>query len=111
MNTRKQLEQTLIEKAMKDPDFRNRLIDNPKAVIENETGLEVPDSVNIKIVEEDPNTVCLVLPYMPAQHDESELAEPELERVAGGLAFTGFTFCHTCHCPPYSEENPGDCDP
>ena len=34
MIQRKQFEQRLIEKAMKDPEFRKRRIENPKAAID-----------------------------------------------------------------------------
>jgi hypothetical protein len=104
MEKRKKLEQQLIEKAMKDPNFRKRLVENPKAVIEVEMGVELPPSINLTILEEDPRTVYLILPFVPAQPDTTELAETELESIAGGGAFTGFTFCWTCHCPPYSED-------
>jgi hypothetical protein len=38
MEQRKQLEQRLIEKAMKDGSFRQQLLNDPKEVIESEFG-------------------------------------------------------------------------
>ena len=47
MNQRQQLEQQLIEKAMKDESFRKQLIENPGAAIEAQTGVKMPKTVNI----------------------------------------------------------------
>ncbi len=104
MKNRQQFEQSLIEKAMKDPDFRQRLLENPKAVIKEETGVEFPATVNLRILEEDPHTVYLILPFIPSQLNENELDETELERIAGGGQFTGFSFCHTCGCDSFTRE-------
>jgi len=101
MEKRKKLEQQLIEKAMKDPDFRKRLLENPKAVIQEVTGIEFSPSVNLRILEEDTNTVYLVLPCIPAPLYDMELAETELEMIAGGRADS--LLCTVFGCPP-----PGD---
>ena len=95
MNQRQQLEQQLIEKAMKDESFRKQLIENPSAAIEAETGMKIPETMNIKILEEDPKTFYLVLPYTHATIPEMELTEAELESVSGGTdAEHGWTwFC------------------
>jgi len=103
MKQRQQLEQHLIEKAMKDPEFRKRLIENPKAVIQEVTGVELPPSFNLSILEEDPQTVYLVLPCIPTPLDEMELTENELEMVAGGRAEDSVLICTVFGCPP-----PGD---
>ena len=84
MTQRQQLEQKLIEKAMKDESFRKLLLENPGAAIEAETGVKIPDYILIKILEEDPQNVYLVLPQFPLQNNEMELSEAELESVAGG---------------------------
>jgi hypothetical protein len=84
MNQRQQLEQLLIEKALKDKSFRQQLIKDPNAAIEAETGIKIPEKMKIKVLEEDPKTVYLVLPIVPARDAEMELSEAELESVAGG---------------------------
>jgi hypothetical protein len=84
MDQRQQLEQHLIEKAMKDESFRKQLIENPGAAIEAETGMKIPDNIQIKVLEEGPQTVYIVLPQLPIQNNEMELSEAELESVAGG---------------------------
>ena len=84
MFQRKDIEQKLIEKALKDEAFRKQLIGNTEVAIEQETGMKIPESMNIKIVEEDPKTIYLVLPYVPATETQVELSEIELQEVAGG---------------------------
>jgi hypothetical protein len=81
---RQQLEQHLIEKAMKDESFRKQLIENPGATIEAEMGWKVPEMLKIKVLEEDLQTVYLVLPIFPNKITEAELTNAELESIAGG---------------------------
>jgi hypothetical protein len=89
MNQRQQLEQKLIEKAMKDDAFRQQLIENPGAAIEDETGMKMPEAMKIIVLEETPQTVYLVLPQVYNQETEMELSESELESVAGARYFPG----------------------
>ena len=84
MNQRQQLEQQLIERAMKDESFRKQLIENPGATIEAETDIKIPETMNIRVLEEDPKTFYLVLPFTHGNTPEMELTEAELESVAGG---------------------------
>ena len=81
---RQQLEQSLIEKAMNDEAFRNELITNPKEIIEKETGMKLPESFNVKVLEEDAQSFYLVLPNQVKPGTEDELSEAELEMVSGG---------------------------
>jgi hypothetical protein len=84
MDQRQQLEHRLIEKAMKDESYRKQFIENPGAAIEAETGWKIPETVKIKVLEEDPQTVYLVLPKFSNQITEVELNNAELESIAGG---------------------------
>jgi hypothetical protein len=81
---RKQLEEKLIAKAMKDETFRKNLLENPKAAIEEETGIKLPEAINLKVVEENPSTFYLILPPKINPETEDELSEAELEMVSGG---------------------------
>jgi hypothetical protein len=82
MLDRKGTEEALIAKAMKDQSFRKALIEDPKAMIASEYGAEIPDSVEIKVVEETANKYYVVLPSSIS----GELRDEELEAVAGGKA-------------------------
>jgi len=84
MEQRKQLEQQIIEKAMKDESFRMQLIEDPRFILEQETGMKIPDSFNIKILEEDAQTFYIVLPEKINPETEDELTEAELMKVSGG---------------------------
>jgi hypothetical protein len=87
MDQRKKIEQQLIEKAMKDTSFRHQLLVNPKEVIEAEFGQKIPEAIQINVLEEDANTVYLILPQV-VQNPEMELTEAELNAVAGGEAWS-----------------------
>ena len=102
MNQRQQIEQHLIERAMKDETFRKQLIENPGTAIETETGIKIPETMKIKVLEEDQQTVYLILPQNSARNDEIELSESELEKVAGGFdIWSNDSVCPICddHCP------------
>jgi hypothetical protein len=96
MELRQQLEQQLIEKALKDESFRKQLIEKPKEVVEIEFGRKIPDSIKLNVLEEDPQTFYLVLPYIPRKDTEMELTEAELESVSGGTDFL-YEACSNFH--------------
>jgi hypothetical protein len=99
MDVRKQLEQKIIEKAMKDESFRKQLIEDPKFVIEKETGIKIPASLNVTVLEENPQTFYLILP--PVIQEDEELTEAELEEVSGGWEANHtneISSCHTEEC-------------
>jgi hypothetical protein len=85
---KRQLEERLIEKAMKDEQFRENLLLNPKSIIEQELGIVIPDQMKIHVLEETVDSLYLVLPAGETPAGSDELTESELESVSGGgLAF------------------------
>ena len=64
-------------KAAEDNDFRARLIADPRAAVEDETGLRFPDGYRLHVHEESATDAHLVLPPKP------ELSQEQLNRVAG----------------------------
>ena len=82
----KDLEALLISKAMADEAFKSELISNPKAVIAREIGQELPEGVEIEVLESTPKKLYLVLPLKVESEEmpSDELSDKELEAVAGG---------------------------
>ncbi len=85
LKKRKEFEAGIIAKALENPDFRKELLKNPRAVVEREVGAEIPDAFKIKVIEEDPGTVTIVLPqkYVTAK-EKGELTSDMLEKISGG---------------------------
>jgi len=74
----------LTRRAIEDPDFRERLIDDPRSTIEEATGQAVPEDVEVVVIENSPNTFHIVLPSLDL--DLSELD------VVGGSSVCGWCF-------------------
>jgi len=70
---------------VEDEAFRQRLIEDPKAAVEQELGARLPEEVRVVTVEETADTIYLVLPATPmAGREGVELSDQQLESVAGG---------------------------
>jgi hypothetical protein len=61
------------------------LLQNPNATVERELGTSIPSNIEIRVVEETPSTLYLVLPPQSMAAGQ-ELSDRELEQVAGGDA-------------------------
>jgi hypothetical protein len=82
---RAEMERRLIEKGLADESFRQRLLEDPKAAVEEELGTRLPEDVRVVAMEETADTVYLVLPLRSTDAQEAgELSDRELEAVAGG---------------------------
>ena len=66
----------------KDEALKARLMADPKAVLK-EHGLDVPDGIDVKVVENADDCVHLTLPAPPA--GDNDLSDDELLNAAGGL--------------------------
>jgi Nitrile hydratase, alpha chain len=95
--SRAEVERTLVQRSMEDEDFRQRLLDDPKGTLEQEVGGRLPESIEVRVVEESADTIYLVLPSASAVGEGREISDQELEEVAGGVS-TGdeHTCLHTC---------------
>ena len=91
MSNRKEAETKIVIKSLENPEFRQQLLVNPKAVLSQELGQQIPDDISIEVLEETENKIYLVLP--PAVVDE-ELSEKQLEAVAGGGCFISGAGCY-----------------
>ena len=83
--SRAEMERRLIERSLEDDIFRQQLLTDPKAIVEREVGMELPEEVRVVAVEETADTIYLVLPFRSTDDlDAGELSDQELEAVAGG---------------------------
>jgi broad-specificity NMP kinase len=76
---RRDLEDRLVARAWADEDFRERLKADPRAVVAEEIGITVPESIDIQVLEETPERAYLVIPL-----DRVSVSEEELDAVSGG---------------------------
>jgi hypothetical protein len=100
MGGRAGIEQRVIERSLRDEAFRIRLLDSPRATIEQELGVRLPADVQVRAVEETADTVYLVLPFSSPVGEGQELSERDLGAVAGGApgpTSSGDT-CSTAAC-------------
>lgn len=67
MSREQELREQLITKAWSDPAFKERLLADPKAAIEDAFGIKVPYGVNITVLEEANENLYLVLPQKPTE--------------------------------------------
>ena len=65
-------------KAAEDEDFRARLVADPRAAVEHETGLRFPDGFRIHVHEESATDAHMVLPPRPELSREQ--LDPHLRR-------------------------------
>ena len=80
--SRGQMQDLLMQFASADDGYRSKLIENPRYVVENQFGYEIPEGVDVKAVIETADTAYIVVPHVAG---EGELDDADLERVAGGL--------------------------
>ena len=65
----------------KDEALKARFMSDPKAVLA-EHGLDVPDNIDVNVVENSDNTVHITIPMAPRGSDK--LSDAELLNAAGG---------------------------
>ena len=70
-------------KAAEDDEFRARLLADPRAALEEETGLRLPDDYRLHVHEESATDAHMVLPPKP------ELSREQLDNIAGGRGYRG----------------------
>ena len=81
MSHRKETEVKIATKSLENLEYRKQLIANPKAVLSQELGQQIPNDITVEVLEETDKKIYLVIP--PTVVDE-ELSEKQLEAVAGG---------------------------
>ena len=86
--TRAQVEELIRGFASQDPEYRKALLSDPKAILGQQMGQELPANLKVKALEETADTIYLTLPYV-APGAGAELSDVDLEQVAGGFKDTG----------------------
>jgi Nitrile hydratase, alpha chain len=77
--TRRDLEAKLVARAWADESFRERLKADPRAAVSEETGITVPESIAIEVLEETPDKAYLVI-----RANRVAIPDEELELAGGG---------------------------
>jgi hypothetical protein len=93
---RAEMERRLMKRSLEDEEFRQSLIADPKGTMEQELGTQLPESVEVRAVEESAEIIYLVLPSASRVGQGRELADQELEEVSGGA--TNFWSPTACGC-------------
>ncbi len=79
MKTGFEMQDILQRKSAEDSEFRSQLIANPKEVINQEFGIDVPENMDIHVHESSLQDIHIALP--PA----NIMTEEQLEAVSAGL--------------------------
>ena len=87
-------EQQVLSRAMNDGDFRAALVADPRTALSGEFGIDIPESLDVRVFEESANSYFVVLPQAGIENG-AELTEDQLEAVAGGWSVT---LCFTLIC-------------
>ncbi|MBW7453586.1 NHLP leader peptide family RiPP precursor [Paenibacillus sepulcri] len=74
MSAEQELLNQIIEKAWKDPAFKEKLLADPKAAILESFNIDVPDDIQVSVVEETPKSFYLVIPPAPVEGEEDDAA-------------------------------------
>jgi len=78
MMQRRDFEAKIVARAWADEGFRDRLKSDPRSAVAEETGITVPESIQIEVLEETPDKAYLVIPA-----DRAAIPDEELD-LAGG---------------------------
>ena len=84
MSDRADAEARIIGQAMGDANFRKRLLADPVQTL-RDAGVEVPEGVSVRVVED---TATLVHMVLPAPVGDSEISESDLDMVSAGCGPT-----------------------
>ena len=80
--TQENKQEQIIARAMKDQSFRQALLSNPRAVLAREYHVHLPEHIAVRVLEEAPNTLTLILPK--GEEADVELTDADLQAVNGG---------------------------
>ena len=96
--TQGSIQEQIIARAMKDQSFRQELLSNPRAVLAEQYNVHLPEQVAVRVLEEAPNTLTLVLPK--GEEALVELTDAELLGASGRGGPSSLKVETLCFCPP-----------
>lgn len=73
--------QTVLSRSATDPEYRQRLLSDPRSAVSEVIGGPVPESFNVVFIE---NKAAATFVLPDAVDPNAELSEAQLETVAGG---------------------------
>ena len=86
------IEARIRERAQRDAEYRARLVADAAGTLAAEHGIEVPQTLAIRVVEEGSDEVVLVVP--PLRPAVDELEDAALEAATGA----GWDWTNSCTC-------------
>jgi len=86
--SRKDVREALVRTALKDELFRESLVANPKLAVERALGTNLPDKMEVVVLQDAEEKMFIVLP-MPLPFETGDLSDAELEKIAGGFLDAG----------------------
>lgn len=81
--TRGDLIDLIFSRVHRDQEFVRALLRDPRRVLSILLGLDVPDFIKVKLLQETADTIYLILPHVSREGDE--LSDADLECVGGGF--------------------------
>ena len=82
ITTRGQLADAIVKQVEENADFKDALLADPRKVMSEELGMEIPSSTKVEVLQETKDTFYIVLPKGSSEGEE--LDDSDLEKVAGG---------------------------
>jgi hypothetical protein len=76
------IQEQVLARALRDQAFRKELLSNPRAVLAQEYQIHLPEHLIVRVLEEAPSTLTLVLPR--GEEAVVELTDADLQAVNGG---------------------------
>jgi hypothetical protein len=75
---RQNIERRIVQRAWAEPEYKARLLADPKAALAEEIQADLPEELDVHVFEESSNSLCIVLPV-----DTSGIPAPTAQVMMG----------------------------